>query len=239
MLYIYIYYLHNAKTNFKGFIFKVEKLLTSSSRLVMLKYKSWLLRTLSTLAYSPLYLVGYLDESQVRQVELFRNYQENAFRPTALIVIDIDSPDLQLYEAQLVLQVRFSGLKYFMYYWPITTAVVFVSAIFLLLFSILFCSYLSVADNSRSTQSAHHKSAIQPTSSDAARKQDASKANPDREPPKRDSIRSSAVEGDSSTEPVTSLGVTDLDSKDTQNMAHIPTVRQRKLDPATDNMSSS
>lgn len=227
----------------EAFYLKGEQLLTSSSRLVMLKYTSWLLRTLSTLAYSPLYLVGLLDESQVRRVELFRDYQENAYKPTSLIVIDIDNPDLQMYEAKLELRVRFSGLKYFMYYWPISTAVSCVSSIFLLLFSILFCSWLSVADNSKSsasTHNGHYQSVIKPSSDLAAsEKLEGSKPNPDREPPNRVGIRSSAAEGDSGSEPVTSLGVTDLDSKDIQRDAPLPTVRQRKLDPAGDSVSSS
>lgn len=224
-------------------ILKSENLLTSSSRLVMLKYQSWLLRTLSTLAYSPLYLVGFLDESQVRRVELFGDYQENAYKPTALIVIDIDNPVLQLYEAKLELRVKFTGLKYFMFYWPVSTAVFCVSSIFFLLFSIIFCSWLTVADDSRPTGSirnGHYESVIKPMSSTASSevKDSKSNPNPDGEPSNRNGIRSSAAEGDSSSEPVTSLGVADLDARDMQPATPIPTVRQRKPDPAADNTSS-
>ena len=127
----------------------MDKILTSSSRLVMLKYRSWLLRTMDTVVYSPFYLLGFSDQNQIRKIQLFNNYNENAYKPTTRITIDIDNVNIQIYSARLVLHVQLKGMRYYMYYWPIITALVSVAFIWGLTFGILSMSYLALKPSSR------------------------------------------------------------------------------------------
>lgn len=84
---------------------------------------------MDTLVYAPFYLLGLSEQTQVRKIQLFKNYRENGHRPTNLITIDIDNPYLQIYGAKIVIEAQFGGLRYYMHYWPITTAVIATSII--------------------------------------------------------------------------------------------------------------
>lgn len=115
---------------------------------------------MDTLVYSPLYLIGLSEQSQTRNIELFKNYKENAYRPTTLITIDIDNPNLQIYEASIIFHAQFSGLRYFMYYWPITTAAFGVFLIWFLLGIMFSSSWFALSGTSKTTS---HSSQTSPS----------------------------------------------------------------------------
>ena len=236
--------------------FQVDKLLTSSSRLVMLRYRSWLLRILDTLVYSPLYLIGLSDQSQTRNIELFKNYRENAYRPTSLITIDIDNPNLQIYEATIIFHAQFSGLKYFMYYWPITMAAFGVLLIWFLLGIMFSSSWLALSGGS-SSSSVEHSSQTTPNLAHQRAQSDKSVPSGEKSSshltdtpriagdeklaeheqscvvnPARHADKGSA--GDNPDQNVSNLGVTALDSSDMAK--HNSSIRRRS--PVTEQAST-
>lgn len=55
---------------------KTNKLITRSCRSSMLHYRSFILDLIYTVAYSPLMLIGTVEEKQTVNIELFEDYQE-------------------------------------------------------------------------------------------------------------------------------------------------------------------
>jgi len=100
------------------------QLLTKSRRSAMLRYKSGQLHFLSTLFFSPFLLTGPMEEKQVVKVEMFSEFLENSYNPVTNIWIEIESRRLQLYSAKLRIQAEFTGLRYFMFYWPAASATI-------------------------------------------------------------------------------------------------------------------
>jgi len=120
------------------------------------KYRSWLLRTLDTVVFSPFYLLGIMEQTQMRLVSLFKNYQENAFKSTSKIVLVIDNPAIELYEAALLIQVHFTGLKYFMFYWPLTSAIFGIGTLVMVIMVLALSSWYTVREASNS----HHYQSV-------------------------------------------------------------------------------
>ena len=226
---------------------QTDTLLTSSSRLVMLKYRSWLLRTMDTLVYAPLYLVGYLEETQLRRIDLFRNYNENVFRPTSTIALEISNVDIQVYDAVLMINTNFYGLKYLMYQWPLTMAIVGAVAIFSMLLVVLCSSWLALAEASKKTSSPSSslsyqtdlKPALSTPGDQTSQPEEQRELTPlSRVQNSQASLRSvdhDAVSTNMTADkesPVASLGVTGsdptIDTEPISSSTHVPTVRQRR-----------
>ncbi|RKO83026.1 hypothetical protein BDK51DRAFT_27423 [Blyttiomyces helicus] len=89
---------------------KDNKTLASSSRPVLLKYKTPLLRNAVTVWKLVPLLLGITSEAQSITVPLLEKYEERV-----------------LYETSLHIEASFQGLRFFMYHWRITTAALFVS----------------------------------------------------------------------------------------------------------------
>jgi len=106
---------------------KDGRLITSSRRSAMLRYKSQVLHFLSTMFFSPLLLTGPMEEKQTLKVEMFSEYLEKSVNPVTNIWIEIESRWLQLYSSKLRIQAEFTGLRYFMFYWPVLSASVGIS----------------------------------------------------------------------------------------------------------------
>ncbi|KAL1918345.1 uncharacterized protein VTP21DRAFT_3005 [Calcarisporiella thermophila] len=102
------------------------KVVHSSSRPTILKYDSPVLRLMKTFWRALPLLLDFADESQHLQVPLLENVVESYRDRVTRARISISDSRLMVYSARLRLDARFRGLRYFMYYWPITTAVVFV-----------------------------------------------------------------------------------------------------------------
>lgn len=115
---------------------------SSVGRSTMLHYRSSLLQTISTLVFSPLLLAGMAEQKQLIEVELFSDYKTNAYKPTIGAVIQIQSRRVQIYSAQLRIHAYFTGIRYILYNFPLTSAVIGVAANFAFLIVIVLFSYL-------------------------------------------------------------------------------------------------
>ncbi|KAM7396446.1 hypothetical protein PAMP_019483 [Pampus punctatissimus] len=121
---------------------KSGKTVTSVGRSTMLHYRSSLLQTLSTLLFCPLLLTGMAEQKQLIEVELFSDYKTNAYQPTVGAVIEIQSKRVQIYSSQLRIHAYFTGIRYVLYNFPLTSAVIGVATNFAFLSVIVLFSYL-------------------------------------------------------------------------------------------------
>lgn len=121
---------------------KGGKPVSSVGRSTMLHYRSSLLQTLSTLLFSPLLLSGMAEQKQLIEVELFSDYKMNAYQPTVGAVVEIQSKRVQIYSSQLRIHAYFTGVRYVLYNFPLTSAVIGVATNFAFLSVIVLFSYL-------------------------------------------------------------------------------------------------
>ncbi|XP_061628440.1 seipin-like [Phyllopteryx taeniolatus] len=121
---------------------KGGKMLSSVRRSTMLHYRSTLLQTLSTFFFSPLLLTGMAEQKQLIEVELFSAYKTNTYQPTVGTVIEIQSKRVQIYSSQLRIHAYFTGVRYVLYNFPLTSAVIGVGTNFAFLGVIVLFSYL-------------------------------------------------------------------------------------------------
>ncbi|KAK7891697.1 hypothetical protein WMY93_023660 [Mugilogobius chulae] len=121
---------------------KGGKIVSSVGRSTMLHYRSSLLKTMSTLMFSPLLLSGMTEQKQLIEVELVSDYKTNAYEPTVGAVIEIQSRRVQIYSSQLRIHAYFTGIRYVLYNFPLTSAVIGVATNFAFLSVIVLFSYL-------------------------------------------------------------------------------------------------
>lgn len=109
-----------------------------SSRAVTLRYQSDLLKLIQTVALSPLYITGFLEEIQIINIELFTDFWDDFYHPAVGILLEIHSRQLSFYCAQIQFHACYSGLRYYLFYYPLT------SALCGIIFNILWVSLLFV-----------------------------------------------------------------------------------------------
>lgn len=112
-----------------------------SCRSGVLHFKSHLHRILRTLFFAPLLLSGTFEEKQLVSVSLFEHYEEDPTRPAFSSRIEIQSHSIEIYAATLRIHAEFTGLRYFMYYWPIFSAVLGIGTNFFFLAMISLFSW--------------------------------------------------------------------------------------------------
>lgn len=108
------------------------KTICDVSRSAILKYKSSLTKKISALFYWPLAVTNYRNEMQTLNVQLVDDFIEGAqfhFRDIDMAVIELLARDVQVYSAQLRFMVNLVGLSYYMYSWPITSAVIAITTL--------------------------------------------------------------------------------------------------------------
>ncbi|XP_035885499.1 seipin isoform X3 [Phyllostomus discolor] len=118
------------------------RIISTSSRSVMLHYRSDLLQMLDTLVFSSLLLFGFAEQKQLLEVELYPEYRENSYVPTTGAIIEVHSKRIQLYGAYLRIHAHFSGLRYLLYNFPMTCAFIGVASNFTFLSVIVLFSYM-------------------------------------------------------------------------------------------------
>lgn len=121
---------------------KGGKMVSSVGRSTMLHYRSSLLQSMSTLTFSPFLLSGMAEQKQLIEVELFSDYKTNSYQPTLGAVIEIQSKRVQIYSSQLRIHAYFTGIRYVLYNFPLTSAVIGVATNFGFLSVIVLFSYL-------------------------------------------------------------------------------------------------
>lgn len=103
------------------------KTLYDISRPAILKYKSLLTRIIYSLFYWLALVTGYRNEMQTMNVQLIDNYIEGAkfyFNKMDRALVEILARDVQIYSAHLHVLANLSGISYYMYHWPITSAAI-------------------------------------------------------------------------------------------------------------------
>lgn len=100
-------------------------------RSAMLHYRSDLARTISTLVMSPLIILGFKEETQQIPVEVFSSYEDDQENPVTDVFVEIQSKQIQFYSVTLHITAHFSGLRYIMFHWPILSASIGESKVFL------------------------------------------------------------------------------------------------------------
>ncbi|KAJ1668878.1 hypothetical protein IW140_000056 [Coemansia sp. RSA 1813] len=98
-----------------------------SARPAIMPYRSRVVRLLQTAVRAVPLALGLSRETDVLHVELVDVLYDRHFSPITSARIALSKP-LQVYGARLVICAQFSGLRYWMYYWRLPTAIVFVSA---------------------------------------------------------------------------------------------------------------
>ncbi|XP_037954561.1 seipin [Teleopsis dalmanni] len=98
-----------------------------SCRSAMMRYRSPLIRTISTWTLSPLFVLGLKEEFQRVPVEIFSRYLEERMHPITDVYVEIQSQKIQYYTVSLHIVADFTGLRYIMYNWPVLSATVAIS----------------------------------------------------------------------------------------------------------------
>lgn len=118
------------------------QVLKSSFRSALLHYKSPLLRFLYTLVFSPFLLVGSAEEKQIVSVSLFESYEEDPEKAAYGAFVELHSRTVEVYSAFLRIHADFTGLRYYMYYWPgLSTAIGVGTNVYFLVLIALFSWY--------------------------------------------------------------------------------------------------
>ena len=117
-------------------------LVDHTCRSAMLHYRSTLLHTLTTLTFSPMMIFGNVEEKQDVILELFSNFEEDQNHPVTIIFIEVQSRHIEFYSANLMINAHLSGLRYWMFYWPILSAIVGIGTILFFITLVCTLSYL-------------------------------------------------------------------------------------------------
>ncbi|KAH3854980.1 seipin-like isoform X2 [Dreissena polymorpha] len=112
-----------------------------SSRSASIQYKSDLLRSLETFMFAPMFLFGYMQQKQYLNIELFPDFVDNAFNPSVGLVLEVKSKRVDIYAGLLKVYAQFSGLRYFLYSWPFTSAFIGIGTNFSMLGFVVLLSW--------------------------------------------------------------------------------------------------
>ncbi|KAF8926644.1 Berardinelli-Seip congenital lipodystrophy 2 (seipin) [Dissophora ornata] len=118
----------------------------TSSRPAILTYQSTPVKLMRTAWKAVPLVLDWSKEVQTLKVPLLENYIEDAENPVARARIEISTPVLQVYKSKLPVRARFAILNlYFMYYYKVSTALVFTSVFIFweIIFSVVTWQVLS------------------------------------------------------------------------------------------------
>ncbi|RUS80341.1 hypothetical protein EGW08_011910 [Elysia chlorotica] len=93
----------------------------TSERSTMLRYMSIISRVLDFLGWMPLYFFGFKEHKQTLSVMMFPHLVDDYYHPSVGARVEIRSHGLEIYSCMLILAAKFTGLKYYLYYWPVTS----------------------------------------------------------------------------------------------------------------------
>ncbi|KAF2072795.1 hypothetical protein CYY_005896 [Polysphondylium violaceum] len=101
-----------------------------SCRPAILKYSSPFLKGIKSFIMTIPYLFGAYEEKQYISIPMVENLLSTRFYQSISATVNILKPEIQFYKAQLVFMAQLSGLDYYLYYYPIFSAVIGISIIF-------------------------------------------------------------------------------------------------------------
>ncbi|XP_071079182.1 seipin-like isoform X3 [Haliotis cracherodii] len=102
---------------------KTGKVIQQSDRSAILHYRSVLLRTMYTVIFAPFFLAGLDEQKQVVDIELFNHYVDDLVDSAVGAVIQIQTKKIDIYSSKIKIFADFTGLRYYMFYWPKLSAV--------------------------------------------------------------------------------------------------------------------
>lgn len=118
--------------------------LASSSRPAIVHDSHSLVRWLRVGALAISHAIGFTEPSQVLHILAVNGITESKAHPLTSVAITLNHPEVQIYSAKLTIIAQLSGVRYLMYHWSVSTAVlvilniVFLEAIALV---VLFALY--------------------------------------------------------------------------------------------------
>ena len=93
--------------------------ITSVSRSSMLSAQDSFVATLSTLVKLLPLLLGLIEEKEVVVIPLIENFVDDSYVPAVRVNITVFSKHLEFYSANLRIFAVFTGMRYYMHYWPL------------------------------------------------------------------------------------------------------------------------
>ncbi|KAJ1724190.1 hypothetical protein LPJ53_001528 [Coemansia erecta] len=96
-------------------------------RPTLMPYHSPVVRLAQTFLRLPLLVLGVADEAETLHVDMIDGLYDRHFSPVTHARVSLSKP-LQTYGAEILIRAQFTGLRYWMYYWRVPTALVFVAA---------------------------------------------------------------------------------------------------------------
>ena len=126
-------------------------IIRSTCKSSILQYRSLLLRIIETFAFAPLYMSGHMVEKQTVYIEFFESFTDNPLNPAVTVDFQLQSRFAEVYNARLIIRAKFVGLRYFMYYYPVTSAIVGTLFNFHVLAFVVLLSWLRFSAPSRYT----------------------------------------------------------------------------------------
>ncbi|TRY62939.1 hypothetical protein TCAL_15232, partial [Tigriopus californicus] len=91
-------------------------------RLGLLKYSSSLVQSISGLIRLPLFMADWDSQGQILTFPVTFSHQENPINPSSHVILTILSPDLEVYDASVILSTQYHGLRYLMFHHPYITS---------------------------------------------------------------------------------------------------------------------
>ena len=115
--------------------------LKKNCKSTIMKYKSGLIRSLELMFMWPAILTDYAGEQQMVRIQFLDDFQDDPMRPAMSIDFQVMSRFAEIYEAKYQVQAKFTGLRYILYFFPMTSAVFGIGFNFMWLMIILFFTW--------------------------------------------------------------------------------------------------
>ena len=127
-----------------------------------LTYQSSLVKTMRDVTFGVPLVLGWMQEMQTLSIPLLEQVYDGQPFANAVtkVYISLSKTKLEVYDAELRIEARFSGLRYYMYNWFLTTAAVGISLIVLAESLVVLVLYLYLKYFRRSGSSTSSASAI-------------------------------------------------------------------------------
>ncbi|XP_027202284.2 lipid droplet biogenesis associated protein seipin isoform X1 [Dermatophagoides pteronyssinus] len=125
-------------------------------RPAILPYTSWLLSLAKMIAYIPLYLIGWLTETYTIKIKLLDQHADLEHLDFSRINrIRLEIETLKSIEiippSRLTISVHLEGIKYWMYFWPLSTSIVIIGILFAILLLLYLCKIIRKPRKSRNS----------------------------------------------------------------------------------------
>ncbi|KAK3710546.1 hypothetical protein QZH41_009366, partial [Actinostola sp. cb2023] len=123
------------------FLSNSGKPLATSSRSSMLHFRSGFLKAISTTFMSFPLMFGFSEEKQTVAVKMFENYVDDSYHPVTKINVVILAKHVEIYGASLRIEAEFSGFRYILFNWPMSSGLICISTNFVVACIIFFFAY--------------------------------------------------------------------------------------------------